>query len=121
MNSTTMSNDLAVGFDLPFVHTCDLGATWRGLGGVSAGHRGGPFAGVPQSFRSTSARTGLVLQGRARVKGSSGLPMEAGQGARVPESGATARERGERSVELAEATPRYGAPGQCPRRNSGLT
>lgn len=105
MNSTTMTNDLAVGFDLPFVHMCDLGATWRGLGVAPAGHSGEPYAGLPQLFRSTSARTGLGLQGQARVPG----------------SGGAVRERGERFIGIVEATPRYGAPGQCPRRNSGRT
>jgi len=47
MNSTTMTNDLAVGFDLPFVHMCDLGATWRGLGVAPAGHSGEFYAGLP--------------------------------------------------------------------------
>lgn len=121
MNSTTMINDLAVGFDLPFVHTCDLGATWRGLGGAPVGHSGEPFAGLPQQFRSTSVRTGLGLQGRARVNGLSGLSMKAAKNARVPGSGGTVRERGERLIELVEVTPRYGASGQCPRRNSGPT
>lgn len=118
MNSSTMTNDLAVGFDLPFVHTCDLGATWRGLGGAPVGHSGEP-SGLPQQSRSTSVRTGLGLQGLAHAKGLSGLSMKADKGTRVPESGGTARERGELFIELVEATPRYGASGQCPRRNSG--
>lgn len=121
MNSTTMTNDLVVGFDLPFVHTCDLGATWRGLGGAPAGHSGEPFAGLPQQLCPTSVRTGLGLQGRTRVNGLSGLSVKAGKGAHVPESGGTVRERGERFIELVEATPRYGASGQCPRRNPGPT
>lgn len=121
MNSTTMTNDLAVGFDLPFLHACDLGATWHGLGGAPVGHSGEPFAGLPRQFRSTSVRTGLGHQARARVQEWSGLSMKATEGTRVPESGGTVRERGERFIELVEATQRYGALGQCPWRNSGLT
>lgn len=121
MNSTTMTSDLAVGFDLPFVYMCDLGATWRGLGSAPVGDRGEPFAGLTQQFHSMNVRTGLGLQGRARVNGESGLSKKAGKGTRVPEPGGTVRERGERFIELVEATPRYSASGQCPRRNPGPT
>lgn len=116
MTDTTMTNGSIAGFDVPFVHTRDLGATWRGLLGVTAGTSGKPSHGLPHLLQLAGGYPGQGLQGPARVND---LCTDAGKGTRVSESGALARERRERVIDLVEATPRYGAPGQCPRRNSG--